>query len=1023
MMRLRVPVPVVGGLAILTLLGLVLWIRADLRQRTVVDERHDALRVVRLATAEQNRVEAETRRLLAGLARRSDLDSLSPDQCRALFAGFLARYRLYVDAGEAGPNGTVICSGRAGPGPVSLGSQPWFQRALQTRDFTVGPYRADPAARRPTAAFAFPVAGTAGRMKSILFASVDLHWLVPVAAHAGLPPGGSIAVLDGGGAVLARYPAAAARPGPSSGTDLAVRTFLAAGVEGVVRTTAPESRARVTAFSRLSGDPRTGQTYVSAEVPDGGGPAWLFRLSRRALEELAIAGLLLLVAAYVGGSLLALRPTTRLIRAAQRLGAGDSGARTGLPHRRTRLGRLAQALDHLAEGLEARQAEASKTVRATNEMFRALTQTSPLAVITLDAKGHVTMWNAGAERIFGWAAHEVIGKPHPLVPPDRAEEFQARCARVLAGETLTEKEDVRLRKDGSPIAVSGSTAPLPDADGNASGILEILSDITGRKRAEGLQRQLDTLTTLYRSTQALSESLNLNQMARQIVRTCVDSFAARIAWIVRTDTEGPDHLLVHHPPDVDLPQAMVVRPREGAPVPRAPAIINDLTAVPDPPPWHAEADALGLRSVGLFPLVSRSRTFGVLGLGSDQPGFFTPERVEFSRAYAQQVAAALENTRQHDESDRRLRQALTLREIDMAISSSLDRELTLNVFLEYVTSQLPVDAADVLLFNPATHTLDYAAGRGFRTASLRHTHLRLGEGHAGRAARNRHIVSVLDLSAEPGEFDRSPFLAEEGFVALHAVPLIAKGEVQGVLELFHRSPPSPPAEWRDFLHALAAQAAIAIDHAGLFEDLQRSNVDLALAYDTTLEGWSRALDLRDRETEGHSQRVAEMTVRLARSMGVPEADLVHIRRGALLHDIGKLGTPDSILFQPGSLSEEEWEIVRRHPVHAFDMLHPIEYLRTALEIPYAHHEKWDGTGYPRGLRGEQIPLAARIFAVVDVWDVLRSDRPYRSAWSEDQAREYIRSQAGTHFDPRVVEVFLAMEDALRVSRVSRPART
>ena len=1007
-----------SALAILALAGLVLWIRADLRQRTVVDDRVDALRVVRLATSEQARVDAETRRELAALARRPDLDSLPADRCRALFAGFLARNRKYTDAGLAAPNGAVICRGGAVPGPVRLATQPWLQRALQTRDFVAGPYRADPAAQRPTAAFVYPVVAPAGRVTSLVFASVDLHWLASVAAHAGLPPGAAVTVLDGGGTALARYPAALGRPGPSSGTDSAVRTLLAAGVDGVVRTTAPDGRGRATALSPLAGDPRTGQAYVSVEVPDGGTPSWFFGISLRALDILAIMGLLLLGAAWAGGTLVALRPATRLIRAAQRLNAGDSGARTGLPHRRTRLGRLAQALDHLAESLETRQVEASRTVRATNEMFRALTQTSPLAVITLDAKGHVTMWNAGAERIFGWAAHEVIGKPHPLLPSDRADEFQARCARVLAGETLTEKEDVRLRKDGSPIAVSGSTAPLPDADGNASGILEILSDITGRKRAEGLQHQLDTLATLYRSTQALSESLDLGQMARQIVRTCVDPFAARIAWIVRTDPDGSDHLLVHHPPDVDLPQAMVARPRMGASVSREPVIIDDLTAVPDPPAWHSEAEALGLRGVGLFPLVSRSRTFGLLGLCSDQPGFFTPERVEFFKAYAQQVAAALENARQHDDSDRRLRQLTTLREIDMAISSSLDRELTLNVFLEYVTSQLPVDAADVLVFNPATHALDYAAGRGFRTASLRHTHLRLGEGHAGRAARNRHIVSVPNLGEEPGEFDRSPFLRQEGFVALHAVPLIAKGEVKGVLELFHRSPPSPPSEWRDFLHALGTQAAIAIDHAGLFEDLQRSNVDLALAYDTTLEGWSRALDLRGRETEGHSQRVAEMTVRLARTMGVPEADLVHIRRGALLHDIGKLSTPDSILFQPGSLNDEEWEIMRRHPVHAFDMLQPIEYLRRALEIPYAHHEKWDGTGYPRGLRGEQIPLAARIFAVVDVWDALRSDRPYRPAWTEDQAREYIRGQAGTHFDPRVVEVFLAMEDALRESRLS-----
>jgi putative nucleotidyltransferase with HDIG domain len=188
----------------------------------------------------------------------------------------------------------------------------------------------------------------------------------------------------------------------------------------------------------------------------------------------------------------------------------------------------------------------------------------------------------------------------------------------------------------------------------------------------------------------------------------------------------------------------------------------------------------------------------------------------------------------------------------------------------------------------------------------------------------------------------------------------------------------------------------------------RTSMDLARAYDAGLDGWSRALDLRDKETEGHTQRVAEMSLRLARAMGVPEDDLVHIRRGALLHDIGKMGIPDNILFKPGPLTEEEWVVMRRHPVYAYNLLSPITYLSRALDVPYCHHEKWDGTGYPRGLRGEQIPLSARIFAVADVWDALRSDRPYRAAWPNDRARAYIREQAGKHFDPRVVEVFLQM---------------
>ena len=194
---------------------------------------------------------------------------------------------------------------------------------------------------------------------------------------------------------------------------------------------------------------------------------------------------------------------------------------------------------------------------------------------------------------------------------------------------------------------------------------------------------------------------------------------------------------------------------------------------------------------------------------------------------------------------------------------------------------------------------------------------------------------------------------------------------------------------------------------------ERANLEVAhekllSAYDATIEGWSHALDLRDKETEGHTLRVTELSEKLGRIMGISEEELVFMRRGALLHDIGKLGVPDSILLKPDKLTDAEWEIMHQHPKNAYDMIEPIEYLRPALDIPYSHHEKWDGGGYPRGLKGENIPIVARIFAVVDVWDALTSDRPYRPAWDKQKARQYIKEQTGKHFDPNVVEHFLRM---------------
>ncbi len=413
-----------------------------------------------------------------------------------------------------------------------------------------------------------------------------------------------------------------------------------------------------------------------------------------------------------------------------------------------------------------------------------------------------------------------------------------------------------------------------------------------------------------------------------------------------------------------------------------------------------------VRSVACIPLVVQTRAIGVLWLGRKRP--IDEREITFFASIADIAASAIHRITTYEQTERRLRQTQALYAIDMTISSSLDLKSTLNVVLDEVRSQLRVDAAVILLLDPATKMLEYAAGEGFRSKAVEGIRVHLGAEGAGRVALERRMIEIPNLADDPHPWLRPLLLAGEEFVAYFGAPLIAKGQVKGVLEIFHRSPLSPEPEWTEFLRALALQAAIAVDNTQLFDRLQRSNAELFLAYDSTLEGWSRALDLRDEETEGHTRRVTEMTVALAKTMGLRDVDLVHVRRGALLHDIGKIGIPDSILLKPGSLTDQEWIVMRRHPELAYQLLAPIAYLRPALDIPYYHHEKWDGTGYPRGLKGEQIPLAARIFAIVDVWDALRSDRPYRKAWSEKQARQYLCECSGAHFDPQVVGEFFRL---------------
>ncbi len=411
-----------------------------------------------------------------------------------------------------------------------------------------------------------------------------------------------------------------------------------------------------------------------------------------------------------------------------------------------------------------------------------------------------------------------------------------------------------------------------------------------------------------------------------------------------------------------------------------------------------------------MPMITGNRLVGVININNvRQKDELTEGQMQSLSVLVNIAASAMENARLYEQTEKRLGRLSALRTIDQAITSSLDLRLTLTILLDQVSTQLAVDAVSIRLFNPDSHSLEFAAGRGFRTHMLEHSQIPLGIGYAGIAAMERRIIQVIDLKKGDPDPNRERLIADEGLNSYFAAPLIAKGELEGVLEVYHRSILNPDLEWSDFLEALAGQAAIAINNAELFDHLQEKNQQLVMAYDDTIEGWSRALDLRDKETEGHTQRVTEMTLRLARVIGgFDEDDYQQIRRGALLHDIGKMGVPDNILLKPDELTEEEWKIMRMHPIYAYQLLYPIAYLRKALDIPRYHHERWDGTGYPDQLKEDQIPLAARIFSVVDVWDAMRSDRPYHQGMTDEQVLIFLDEHSGTDFDPEIVRLFIAM---------------
>jgi HD-GYP domain-containing protein (c-di-GMP phosphodiesterase class II) len=435
-------------------------------------------------------------------------------------------------------------------------------------------------------------------------------------------------------------------------------------------------------------------------------------------------------------------------------------------------------------------------------------------------------------------------------------------------------------------------------------------------------------------------------------------------------------------------------------------ISHDLTHEPR---MHSEnVDFFGEGWGGItIPIRTVSETIGALVVAIPGPQKIGPNHIRVITTLTEIAGNAIYRSNLFERSEEQIRRLTILREMDAAITSSLDLHITLGILTEHLLTKMDVSAATVLVFNPDSQTLNYYAPTGFKNRENVRTPQNIGDGFAGQILLNRRAIYISDLNKEPALLQSRPLKSEQ-FISYYALPLFSKGVTKGILETYFRQPFSPDADWLDFLHTLAEQAIIAIDNAQLFENLQRSNQELSLAYDTTLEGWGKALELRDKETQGHTNRVTALTLELARQMDIPESELLHIRRGALLHDIGKMGVPDSILHKNGPLTQDELFEMRKHPKYAYDLLYPITYLRPALDIAYCHHEWWDGSGYPRGLKGEEIPLSARIFAIIDVWDALLSDRPYRLAWTHEKVLKYIRDLSHKQFDPFIVSVFFKM---------------
>jgi PAS domain S-box-containing protein/putative nucleotidyltransferase with HDIG domain len=620
---------------------------------------------------------------------------------------------------------------------------------------------------------------------------------------------------------------------------------------------------------------------------------------------------------------------------------------------------------------------AEEALRESEERYRNILDSIEDGYYEVDTAGNFTFFNPALIRMLGRPAKELTGMNNRLyMTPEAAKAVFQTFNRVFRTAIPEQGFDWEiLRPDGTHRSVEASVSPIKAANGSINGFRGTVRDITERKRmVDQLEEERILLRTLIDN---LPDRIYvMDVQGRKLISNLADwkaSGGKRMEDVIgKTDFDT-------YPPEL----AEDYWAADKAVIDTGIAIFNR-----EEPGLDSQGNPIWVLSSKVSLRDGRGKVVGLVGIGHD----------------------ITERKQAEEKILRQLEHLTALSAIDRVIASVFDLNLSLSEILSHVTKELGIDAADILILNPKRHMLEYGAEHGFRTNAIKKAQLRLGESYAGRTALERQLVHIPNLRDEPDNLLLKTYLKGEDFVCYYGVPLIFKGQVNGVLETFHRTALEPATEWFDFLYTLAGQAAIAIENATLFESLQRSNLELSMAYDATIEGWSHALDLRDKETEGHTQRVTEMTIKLADTFGLGEKELVQVRWGALLHDIGKMGVPDGILLKPGPLTDEEWVAMKKHPTLAYEMLSPIRYLRLAMDIPYCHHEKWDGTGYPRGLKGEQIPLAARIFAVVDVWDALISDRPYRKAWSEEKARLHIQTGAGAHFDPQMVKAFLRMKD-------------
>jgi PAS domain S-box-containing protein len=677
---------------------------------------------------------------------------------------------------------------------------------------------------------------------------------------------------------------------------------------------------------------------------------------------------------------------------------------------------------------------AEEALRESEEKYRNVVERANDGIVIIQ-DDVIKFCNNSLAKLWGGPVDEILGTPFinyiaPVAQAKSAEYYRRR----IAGERVpTIYETLLARKDGG----------LVDAELNAGIImyegkpadLVVLRDISERKQAEeeirrlnqDLGRRAEQLALLYEAGLTLNRTLDLHEQMESLATIAMQALRADHGGYFRYDAADRH---VHYEfgvgrgSEIESLRSLEARVGEERGLigwvaeKRQPLYLQN---VKSDPRWVVTDPELN--SALWVPIEREDELLGLLSVASIRKNAFTEADQQLLVLLANQVAVSMVNARLYEAAIEAAERRTTLHWLSQEIvgrsehrhgaeygNADLEAERIYNAIYQAACKLMPVEAFVIaVMYDPSSDTIEVPfcidQGERFPGGPIDRV-----TGLSGKVVNSGKMIYIKDLEKEEENLSGLHFGQPLSVHSVLAVPMRVGDRVLGMLSAQSYKISAYTDEDARLLEILAAYAAIALENAHMFARMRTSNIELANAYEATIEGWSRALEMRDKETKGHSERVSRIALRLGRELGLSGEAMEQLRRGVLLHDIGKMAVPDYILLKPGPLSEDEWRVMRQHPTFAHQMISGIPFLAPALDVPYCHHENWDGTGYPRNLRGEDIPLRARIFALVDVWDALTSDRPYRPAWKPDAARSYIAAQSGIRFDPKLANVFLKLLD-------------